>query len=136
MRPFPCLTTKESQPSKNGKQHVTLHTLTVHFMAFMHCQHHGNGTDDEDKSHKTYERQRQIHVAGAGKGIKHPVWIGPVISAKAGCAITDKECAKSKGITHQEIPHHQLAITNVERTFTASPPFGSCGNCCCRHIIQ
>src|ERR1700741_3788147 len=131
--PLPCLATKESQTSHDGPCQPFHHSIFISFMSCMYRQYHGNGTDDQNKCHDTHKCQRKVLMPGAGKSIKHHIRIGPKILAETDGAIRYQECAKRKCITHQKIPHHQFTILQVERAFTAAPPFGLMCCCCCRH---
>jgi hypothetical protein len=43
-----------------------------------------------------------------GNALKNTVWVRPVVGAKPNRTIAYQESPESEGITHQEIPHHQL----------------------------
>jgi hypothetical protein len=67
--------------------------------------------------------------------IENMVWVGPVILAESDGPVRDQERSESEGVTHQEIPHHQLSVLDIEGTFTSTPPFGF-HVCClgCSHV--
>src|SRR6476661_5470304 len=127
--PFPCLATKKGQPSHNSPCDPFHHSFPFSIMTGMHSQHHCDRTDDQYESHYTHKCQRQVPMTGPGKGIEHGVRIGPEILAETNRPIRDQECTKCKSITHQEIPHHQFSIFQVEGTFSSIPQF--CLMCCC-----
>ena len=62
-------------------------------------------------------------MACTRKCIEYKTWTRPIVLTKPYCPIRDQKCTKCKGVTHQEIPHHQLAVFNIERTLSTAPPF-------------
>src|SRR6476661_2310687 len=132
--PFPCLATKEGQSTNDGPCQPFDHTFLVIVMTCMHRQHHGNGADDQNKGHHTHEGKWQVGMPCSGECIEHYVRVCPDVLRKADGAIRDQECSKCEGITHQEVPHHQLAILYIEWAFTSIPPICFCCRSSCCHI--
>src|SRR6476661_3991517 len=89
--PFPCLAAQECQSANNGPGQPFDHTLFIVVMTCMHCQYHGNGTDDQDKGHYTNESQWEIGMSRAGKSIEYHVRVCPEILGKTNGTIRDEE---------------------------------------------
>src|SRR5678816_2361832 len=129
--PFPCLARQECDAAYNRPAKPFDNTFFIAFMSCMHGQYHRNRADDENKSHYTHKSQGQISVTRTGKRIEYYVRIGPEILTKADASIRYKESAECKGITHQEVPHHQFAIFQVKWAFASTPPFWLLRCSCC-----
>src|SRR5690348_6133770 len=121
--PFPCLAAQERKTSDDGPEYPFDHTGFILFMSRMPSQYHCNRADDQNECHHTHEGQWKIHMTRPGKCIEHYVRIRPEVLAETDTAVRDQEGPESESITHQEIPHHQFAILQVEGTFTSAPPF-------------
>src|SRR5262245_13893595 len=52
---FPCLATQERQATHNGPEDPFHYTCFILLMSRMHRQHHGHGTDDQNKCHHTHK---------------------------------------------------------------------------------
>src|SRR4051812_33914575 len=48
--------------------------------------------------------------------------IWPANTGESNGSIGYKECSKSESVTHQEIPHHQFSILNIEWASSTTPP--------------
>src|SRR5689334_2128779 len=103
-------------------------------MSRTYRHYHGYRTHDQDEGHYTHKYQWHMCMSGSGKRGEYLVRIRPAITGEACCSIGDQECAESESITHQKIPHHQLAIFHVEWTSSATPPFCIRWYCLC-HVL-
>ena len=134
MRPFPSLASKKCKTPKYGENHIFLHLLLVHFVSCMYCKHHGYRAKDQNKGHQAHKCQGKVCMTSKGKCIEYVIWISPEILAEPDCSVRNQKGPKCECITHQEIPHHQLPVANVEWASPPCPQFGLWLNCNCFHF--
>jgi hypothetical protein len=61
------------------------------------------------------------------------VGVCPVIHAETNGTITDQKGTEGESVTHEEVPHHDFAITDIKGTLSTTPPFCTGRNRCISH---